>query len=153
MPALTEAQRAAAREFLHVVDALGAALAADKLDEFNRAAPQLHAASPALVQAFGPAAGWGALTARVEAVAHLPRAADLVGARKSFSALSLASVEWAKHLRAHEPGFAALKIFMCPMTEDAFPGAPKKGTWLQLAAPLRNPYYGAEMLECGQEVK
>ena len=39
------------------------------------------------------------------------------------------------------------------MTADAFPGAPAKAAWLQLAAPIRNPYFGHEMPECGDEVK
>ena len=33
------------------------------------------------------------------------------------------------------------------------PGAPRTAEWLQLAAPIRNPYFGAEMLDCGSEVK
>jgi Cu(I)/Ag(I) efflux system membrane fusion protein len=91
--------------------------------------------------------------AQINSVAHLSDAADLKAARKVFSPLSLATVDFAKRLRLQESAFASLKIYLCPMTEDAFPGAPKRGTWLQLAPPLRNPYFGADMLDCGQEVK
>jgi hypothetical protein len=31
--------------------------------------------------------------------------------------------------------------------------SPRTAEWLQLAAPIRNPYFGAEMLDCGSEVK
>ena len=34
-----------------------------------------------------------------------------------------------------------------------FPGAPPAAEWIQSAGPLQNPYFGAEMLECGTEVK
>ncbi len=29
--------------------------------------------------------------------------------------------------------------------------SPQPGIWLQLQVPLRNPYFGAEMLDCGVE--
>jgi hypothetical protein len=38
------------------------------------------------------------------------------------------------------------------MTAEAFDGAPARAQWLQLAPPLRNPWFGKEMLECGVEV-
>jgi hypothetical protein len=31
--------------------------------------------------------------------------------------------------------------------------APKPGLWMQSKGPLANPYFGAAMLRCGQEVK
>ena len=60
--------------------------------------------------------------------------------------------ELAKQLRA-QGSFDSLKIFQCPMTNRAFPGAPKTGLWIQTEAPIRNPFFGAEMLDCGTEVK
>ena len=36
--------------------------------------------------------------------------------------------------------------YFCPMV----PGG--GGDWLQVRAPLRNPYWGAEMLSCGETV-
>jgi Cu(I)/Ag(I) efflux system membrane fusion protein len=152
-PKFTDAQRTAAREFLAVVGALSAALAADKLDDFNHGAAQLHTAAPALTQALSGTAEWSSAAAQINSVAHLPNAPDLKAARKAFAPLSIATVEFAKRLRLQEDAFATLKIYLCPMTEDAFPGAPKRGTWLQLAPPLRNPYFGTEMLDCGQEIK
>jgi hypothetical protein len=40
------------------------------------------------------------------------------------------------------------------MAKSAVPSAEtNQGRWVQLQAPLRNPFFGAEMLECGTEVK
>jgi hypothetical protein len=39
------------------------------------------------------------------------------------------------------------------MTKDAFPSAPNRGEWIQLQPAIRNPWFGAEMLDCGSEVK
>jgi hypothetical protein len=44
-------------------------------------------------------------------------------------------------------------VFECPMTGDSFPGAPAKAKWVQSGSEIRNPYFGAEMLSCGAEVK
>ena len=49
--------------------------------------------------------------------------------------------------------FKAVRVFNCPMVNRAVPGAARNGQWIQLEPPLRNPYFGAEMLECGTEVK
>ncbi|RPJ23347.1 MAG: DUF3347 domain-containing protein, partial [Planctomycetaceae bacterium] len=56
------------------------------------------------------------------------------------------TVELAKQLRKEDPAFEGLKVYRCPM-------APKPGLWLQTQGPLRNPYFGSEMLKCGTEVK
>ncbi len=39
------------------------------------------------------------------------------------------------------------------MTKDAFAGAPRTAEWIQFDLPIRNPYFGAEMLDCGSEGK
>ena len=49
--------------------------------------------------------------------------------------------------------FSTLKIFRCPMTKDAFIGAPRRAEWIQLQPEVRNPWFGKEMLDCGSEVK
>jgi len=51
------------------------------------------------------------------------------------------------------PEFGTLKVYQCPMTRRSFEGAPAKAAWLQLEGPIRNPYFGAEMLDCGTEVR
>ena len=45
------------------------------------------------------------------------------------------------------------KVYECPMAGSAFPGAPQKMRWIQRAGPLRNPWLGEKMAECGEEVK
>ncbi|MBJ7326068.1 MAG: efflux RND transporter periplasmic adaptor subunit [Chthoniobacterales bacterium] len=71
---------------------------------------------------------------------------SLAEARKAFYDLVQSAVEEARHHPGH------VKIYECPMSSNAFPGAPQKARWIQLAGPLRNPWFGAQMLDCGSEV-
>ena len=154
LPALTDAQRKAVKEFLALADAITAALAADKLDDFNTQAAKSHAAMPALMDAFVNAdKAWHPLLKGIEEAGHLEKASDLKAARKTFHPFSKAAVALAQTLRQSEKEFAALKVFRCPMTKSAFAGAPNTSEWIQLQPTLRNPYFGAEMLDCGAEVK
>ncbi len=154
LPALTDPQRKAVKDFLALADAITAALAADKLDEFNAQAAKSHAAMPALMDAFVNAdKAWHPLLKSIEAAGHLEKASDLKAARKTFHPFSKAAVALAQTLRRSEKEFAALKVFRCPMTKSAFAGAPNASDWIQLQPTLRNPYFGAEMLDCGSEVK
>lgn len=74
-------------------------------------------------------------------------APDLAAARRAFyEVVTPAAQEALRH-----PG--AVHVYECPMTSGAFPGAPDKARWIQIGAPLRNPWFGAAMLECGSEVK
>ena len=154
LPALTDVQRKAVKEFLALADAITAGLAADKLDEFNTQAAKTHAAMPKLMDAFADAdKAWHPLLKSIEEAGHLEKADDLKAARKTFHPFSNAAVALAQALRRSEKEFASLKIFRCPMTKSAFPGAPTKAEWMQLNPSIRNPYFGAEMLDCGAEVK
>jgi len=72
--------------------------------------------------------------------------ANLEAAREAFLPFSTNVVGFVQQVRAQEDTFRSLKVYYCPM-------APKPGLWFQAEGPLRNPYYGAEMLTCGQEVK
>jgi len=150
---LTEPQQKAVQDFLALVNALTAALAADNLAEFNSQALKTHTTIPALTDAFPKDSPWRAFIEKLEATGHLTSSTDLKAARKKFHPLSESAVEFAKVLRRLETRFRSLKVFRCPMTKDAFPGAPRTAEWLQLDAPIRNPYFGAEMLDCGSEVK
>lgn len=152
-PALTAAQRGAAKDFLSLVDALTASLAADNLKEFEVQASKLHPATATLLAAFDAASAWQALVKPVEQTGHLHGAVNLTEARKQFYPLSEATVALAHALRRTDGEFANVKVFRCPMTKNAFPGAPNRADWIQLKTEVRNPYYGAEMLDCGSEVK
>jgi Cu(I)/Ag(I) efflux system membrane fusion protein len=153
LPTLTESQSKAVKDFLTLADAITASLAADNLDEFKAGAQKTHGALPALSAAFENASPWRPLLRQIETSGHLSDANDLKAARKIFHPLSEAVVEFAKVLRQAETNFSSVKIFRCPMTKDAFPGAPRTAEWIQMQSPIRNPYFGAEMLDCGSEVK
>ena len=149
---LSEAQQATAREFLQLTSDLGGALAADDLNKVNDIASRVHAVIPKLIDAFGSVKSMRPALLKLEESGHLEKAGDLAAARKAFLPFSMAAVELAKHLRGFEP-FKTTKVFNCPMVNRAIPGAAKNGQWIQLQPPLRNPFFGAEMLECGNEVR
>jgi len=153
LPPLTTVQRDAAKQFLAVAAALASALAADNLADFNSAVPKAHPAVAALDTAFSKNSPWRPLIDSAESAAHVESVADLKAARKGFHPLSVAAVAFAKRLRAQDAEFGSVKVFRCPMTTDSFPGAPPSAEWVQSSGPLRNPWFGAEMLECGAEVK
>jgi Cu(I)/Ag(I) efflux system membrane fusion protein len=153
LPPLTTPQRKAVKEFLNLADALAASLAADDLNQFNAHTEKTHSTVPALTAAFSADSPWRQFVGRAERVGHLASATDLKAARKNFHPLSEAVAELAKTLRKKDNEFSDLKIFRCPMTKDAFPGAPRTAEWIQMQLPIRNPYFGAEMLDCGSEVK
>lgn len=150
---LTEAQQKGVGEFLAAVSGLGGALAADKLEAFNQQAAQFHLAMPALLGLLAQEKSWQPALQKIEAAAHLEKAGTLVAARKEFLPLSLAVVDFAKALRAQQATSGPLKIFQCPMTDKAIPGAAKISFWIQLDGPTKNPFFGSEMLDCGTEVK
>lgn len=153
LPALTDTQRKAVKDFLALADAITASLAADKLDEFNAQAAKSHAAMPVLMDAFmNEDKAWHPLLKGIEEAGHLEKANDLKAARKTFHPFSTAAVALAQALRRGEKEFTSVKVFRCPMTKSVFDGAPKTAEWLQLQPSIRNPYFGAEMLDCGAEV-
>ncbi len=152
-PVLTDAQRGLAKDFLALVDALTVSLAADDLKGFETQSAKLHDATTKLLAAFDAASAWQALVKPVEQTGHLHGATSLTEARKQFHPLSEATVALAQALRRADGAFAYVKVFRCPMTKNSFPGAPNRADWIQLQAEVRNPYYGAEMLDCGSEVK
>ncbi len=73
-------------------------------------------------------------------------AADLPGARAAFHAAVAPAAE--KVLQ--HPGH--FKVYECPMADTAFPGAPQTMRWIQHRGPLRNPWLGEKMVDCGEEV-
>lgn len=72
--------------------------------------------------------------------------ASLADARRAYyEAVTPAIEEALRH-----PG--QVKVYECPMAGGAFPGSPDKARWLQMEPPLRNPWFGPTMSECGEEV-
>lgn len=129
---MTAAEHAEMETYLAAVAALTDTLASDDLGAFNAALAKLPPPPKEL------------------SVAAPAPAANLAAARTAFLPLSESVAEYAKGVRGH---FAKLKIFRCPMTDQAGEGMPKNAKWIQLTAELRNPFFGREMLDCGAEVK
>ena len=71
---------------------------------------------------------------------------DLAGARKAFKPISHAVVTLATQVRS-EQAQSSFTHFYCPMV----PGG--GGDWLQAEGELSNPYFGSEMLRCGEKVQ
>jgi membrane fusion protein, copper/silver efflux system len=71
---------------------------------------------------------------------------DLEGARKAFKPISHAIVTLATRLRS-EGAEQPFTHFYCPMVRGG------GGDWLQASSDLLNPYYGSEMLHCGEKVQ
>jgi len=152
LAATSETQLSVAKEFFTLTSELGAALAADSLPLFNERAPRVHAMIPKLIESFGETKSLRPTLAKFEQSGHLETAKDLAAARKEFLPFSMATVELALLLRA-QPGAPTVIIFNCPMVNRAIPGADKNGRWVQMEGPLRNPFFGSQMLDCGTEVK
>jgi Cu(I)/Ag(I) efflux system membrane fusion protein len=82
-------------------------------------------------------------------------AKTLAEARRQFYPLATEvaglAVQWKKQL----PAIATkVKVFECPMARSAVPSADtNQGRWVQMQLPLRNPYFGSEMLDCGKEIQ
>jgi Cu(I)/Ag(I) efflux system membrane fusion protein len=70
---------------------------------------------------------------------------DLAGARKAFKPISHAVVTLATQIRS-EDAEQPFTHFYCPMV----PGG--GGDWLQPGGELLNPYFGSQMLRCGEKV-
>ncbi len=73
------------------------------------------------------------------AVSTIAKAKDLSSARKAFYKVSRPITLWASTAKPNGTTLA-----FCSMAD---------GGWLQKKGPLRNPYYGSQMLECGEFVK
>jgi hypothetical protein len=78
----------------------------------------------------------------VSAASEAAAAPDLPAARNAFATLSDAMLAWFG--TQANPLKETLVVAFCPMAR-----AGKGAKWLQLGEKLRNPYFGAEMLECG----
>ena len=147
--ALDARQKQATEQFFTAASSLSASLASDNVNAFNEQTEKLQPALTNLDSAFPDGHPWKADIKKVTRASHLEKAKTLADARTSFIPFTKAAAEFAKTARSQQKAFASIKIYECPM-------APKPGEttqWVQLKAPLRNPFYGSEMLECGNEVK
>lgn len=145
---LTDSQRAAADRLFAMEATIAETLASDNLDSHNQHIAGLHDAGMQAV------ADLGDLGKGLASVVHVGPSADLSAARKQFYPLSLAVSELAVRIRKQAGEADKIKVFECPMAKSAVPSAETtQGRWVQLSGPLRNPFFGAEMLDCGKEIK
>jgi hypothetical protein len=142
---LSDAQTKAAQAFMTAAATVSESLAADDLAEFNRAVPQIARALNTLLQTLPADHGWRPLLQKLADNGKLVPAGDLAEARKEFIAFSAATTDFVKAARQQNAALGSLKIYRCPM-------APQPGFWMQLHGPIRNPYFGSEMLDCGSEI-
>lgn len=73
---------------------------------------------------------------------ELAKSSDIDAARQVFYPLSTAVIAMVRE--TGNPDAASIGVAYCPMARSNL-GA----YWLQRPGPVRNPYYGAEMLACG----
>ena len=144
--ALKASQQKALTEFLAVADGISRALAADSLDQLKTHTGALPGVVASLAKELGDDHPWHAPLKRIQGTSSWPAPADLAAARKTFLPFSTNVVELVQLVRGKEAAFRSLKVYHCPM-------APKPGLWFQAKGPLRNPFYGADMLTCGEEVR
>jgi len=140
-------------DFIRLADSMSAALAADDLAAFNKATEPAMKTTGAFTQAL---AGLPVSKESIEALdqaRHFHGLEALKSARAAFHPFSMAAAAVMESLRKLKD-FPDVQIWECPMVDEAVPDVPKKGRWLQTGKrPGGNPFFGAEMLECGKEIK
>lgn len=150
---LTDAQKPTVEAFVKVADAVSAALAKDDVKQFNAAGTDAMKATEAVAEALKDRKELADVLKHLSDARHLHGAADLAAARKMFHPFSNAAARLLE-MTGSAPGSPAFDLFECPMVDRAIPGVPKKGRWVQAAGrDIGNPYFGAEMLDCGAKVK
>lgn len=87
--------------------------------------------------------GLAAVAANYPALPKFELGDNLRAARRSFEPWSTAVADLLKPHREH----LGLKIFQCPMTPIL-----GQGRWVQRSQPIRNPFFGSSMADCGTEL-
>lgn len=128
----------------------------DTLDAYESARAKLAQDNLAGAQPFATSLAAAARTAAEHAVASKPHfeaiaaAADKIVATKDIKEARLAFGDVSKgvvQLLVDDPELRTGRfLFLCPMAK----GYQK---WVQTNGKLNNPYFGSEMLECGEELK
>jgi Cu(I)/Ag(I) efflux system membrane fusion protein len=150
--ALDARQTEIVRGFAAYAGDLAAALAADDVSAFQPlAAHAAHQVEP-LVLAFAGRPDGDAVLKALEAAAPGAGTNGLAAARKWFVPFSNAAAEFVRHARRGS-ALPGVRVYECPMVDDAVPGAPPRSRWVQVREPMGNPFFGRAMRECGSEVK
>ena len=151
--ALSDLERREVEAFVKAVDAVSAALANDDVKAFNDTGTEAMKATEALGQAFAARSELADILKHLLDARHLHGAPDLPSAREMFHPFANAAARLLEMLSS-APGVPAFQVLECPMVDQAVPGVPKKGRWVQAEGRgIANPYFGSEMLECGYKIK
>ena len=147
---LNDEQKQAIAAFLKVADAMSAALGVDDLAAFNQASGPAMDITGAMVKLLQPqVANLDAL----DGTRHFHGFDDLKAARVAFHKFTVAATAALEPLRkaGQTPDF---QLYECGMVNEAIPGVPKKGRWIQTGGrAMHNPFFGKEMQECGGDIK
>ena len=140
-------QEAAVEKLFDLANQINQAFASDKPDAFQQNAVPLQAAAEQLAQTFASTP----LASRAKELlthAQFGQPATLEAAREAYMPFSNALAQFALELKnlSHR---AEPKVFKCPM----YPLPGKTAWWVQQGGPIRNPFYGSEMIDCGTEVQ
>jgi hypothetical protein len=119
----------------------GEALAADDFAGYQKQLPAIRQALTAFFAGYGRADD-GPLEKFKEG---LPDRDNIKAARRDFAYFSTAVSDLARENHLHHA--SGWHIFQCPMA----PGI-GTGRWLQRSGDIKNPFYGAAMPDCGEEV-
>lgn len=157
---LNEEQKKTIADFLAVADAMAAALSADNLDQFNKSSAPAMMVTGALVKLGrdlfpkGPdgSDAYETQLAALDGSRHFHGFDNIKAARIAFHRFSVAAAAVLEPLRT--AGLTpAFEIYECGMVDEAIPNVPPKARWIQTGKrPLANPFFGAEMLECGKTI-
>jgi len=129
---VTETAPLVLAEYVKVHDAL----ASDRVEGVADAATKIEAMATEMIGHAGDAEK--KLYEGLAAAAAKMKAGDLAALRALMKELSVAVDAFLR--AAGTPGW---QLYYCPMAD---------GYWIQTAEGVRNPYYGAKMLACGDKV-
>ncbi|MCX6866318.1 MAG: efflux RND transporter periplasmic adaptor subunit [Verrucomicrobia bacterium] len=147
---LSEAQQKSITAFIKVADAMAAALGADDLTSFNTASAPAMTTTEAMVELLRP--NMKNLD-DLDKARHFHGYQELKSARVAFHPFSVAATAALAPLRKTR-GMPDFQVYECGMVNQAIPGAPKKARWIQTGGrEMRNPFFGKEMADCGEEIK
>ncbi|HWB04893.1 MAG TPA: efflux RND transporter periplasmic adaptor subunit [Verrucomicrobiales bacterium] len=150
---LTAPQQQALSDFIKLADAMAATLSADDLGAFNKASGPAMEQTASLTESLQSRTGLAPALKTLTDSSHFHGFDDLKKARTAFHAFTSAAAPVMESLRAVK-GVPAFNIWECSMVDQAIPGAPRKGRWVQVAGRAgANPFFGKEMLDCASEIK
>lgn len=150
---LTTAQAAAISSFITTTDAMAQALASDNLAAFHQAGDAAMSVTTAMTTALADQALPPHQIEALESARHFHGSDTIAQARARFLRFTMAATDLLGPLRGRA-NFPNMQVWQCPMVNQAVPGAAAKGRWIQTGnRPGRNPFFGADMIDCGVKIE